>query len=191
MASLADAGRFLRELLRDPRRTGAVAPSSAALARAMAKAASVADGLVIELGPGTGPVTAALLAGGLDPARLVSVEYDAHFCALLARRFPAVRFIQGDAFKLSATLAAFKGQKIAAVVSSLPLLNEPPPARAALLDEAFALMGAGGVYVQFTYGPKPPIPAELATARYDVRRQASVWLNLPPAHVWAYRRAEG
>jgi len=187
-AALADGGRFLRGLLRDPRRTGALAPSSAGLARAMAEAGAGQKGLIVELGPGTGPVTTALLDSGVAPERLVLVEFDPEFCRLLQGRFPAVRVVRGDAFALATTLAEFRGQKIGAVVSSLPLLNEPPPARAGLLEEAFALMGDSGVYVQFTYGLKAPIPRALAQGAYVVRRRATVWRNLPPAHVWTYRR---
>ena len=182
--TLADGGRFLRQLLSDPRRVGAIAPSGAGLARAMAEAAATADGWVVELGPGTGSVTSALLESGIGVERLAVVEYDVQFCRMLRERFASLRVIQGDAFKLSKTLADFRGQKIAAVVSSLPLLNEPPPARAALLDEAFSMMGGDGVYVQFTYGLKAPI----AHPGYAVRRAATVWRNLPPAHVWVYRR---
>jgi phosphatidylethanolamine/phosphatidyl-N-methylethanolamine N-methyltransferase len=182
--TLADGGRFLRQLFSDPRRVGAIAPSGPGLARAMAAAAASAEGWVVELGPGTGSVTLALLESGIASDRLAVVEYDVQFCRLLRERFAGLRVIQGDAFKLSATLADLRGQKIAAVVSSLPLLNEPPPARARLLDEAFSLMGDDGVYVQFTYGLKAPI----AHAGYDARRRATVLRNLPPAHVWVYRR---
>ena len=187
-SALADGGRFLRGLLRDPRRAGALAPSSVGLSRAMAQAGAGQSGLVIELGPGTGPVTTALLAAGVAPERLVLVEYDQEFCARLRQRFPKLRVVQGDAFALATTLQEFRGQTIGAVVSSLPLLNEPAPARAGLLEQAFALMGADGVYVQFTYGLKAPIPRELAGPAYVIRRRATIWRNLPPAHVWTYRR---
>jgi phosphatidylethanolamine/phosphatidyl-N-methylethanolamine N-methyltransferase len=190
-SALADGGRFLKGLLRDPRRAGAIAPSGLGLARTMAKAAGKPDGVVIELGPGTGPVTAALLEAGLKPDRLALVEYDAQFCRLLSERFPMLRVIQGDAFRLGDTLRPLNGARIGAVVSSLPLLNEPPVARARLLEDAFSLMGETGVFVQFTYGLNPPIPREMAHGRYVVRRFATIWRNLPPAHVWTYRRAEG
>ncbi len=74
---LGDNARFLKSLVATPRLTGAVAPSGRALARAMAAAVgSPSRGLVIELGPGTGPVTRSLIEAGLPPSRLVLVEYD-------------------------------------------------------------------------------------------------------------------
>jgi phosphatidylethanolamine/phosphatidyl-N-methylethanolamine N-methyltransferase len=185
---LRDSARFLKSLVATPRLTGAVAPSGRALARAMAAAAGApAQGLVIELGPGTGPVTRSLIEAGLPPERLVVVEYDPGFCRMLERRFEGVRVIQGDAYDLSRTLAPFAGQPIAAVVSSLPLLNQPPPRRTKLIADAFALMGPSGVFVQFTYGLQSPVPREACAGLYSAIRSKPILLNLPPAFVWTYR----
>jgi phosphatidylethanolamine/phosphatidyl-N-methylethanolamine N-methyltransferase len=185
---LGDNARFLKSLIATPRFTGAVAPSGRALARAMAAAAgSPPQGLVVELGPGTGPVTQALIEAGMVSERLVLIEYDPSFCRMLERRFEGVRVIQGDAYDIPQTLAPFAGQPIAAVVSSLPLLNQPPPRREKLIADAFALMRPSGVFVQFTYGLQSPIPREFCANRYSAFRSRPILLNLPPAFVWTYR----
>src|ERR1700729_2774622 len=185
---LADSARFLKTLVAAPRLTGAVAPSGRALARAMAAAiGSPSEGLVFELGPGTGPVTQSLIETGLPAERLVLVEYDPGFCRMLERRFGGVRVIQGDAYDLPHTLAPFAGQAIAAVVSSLPLLNQPPRRREKLIGDAFALMGPAGVFVQFTYGLQSPIPREVCANNYSAVRSRPILRNLPPAFVWTYR----
>jgi phosphatidylethanolamine/phosphatidyl-N-methylethanolamine N-methyltransferase len=185
---LGDETAFLRSLLENPRLTGAVAPSGPHLARAMARAAaSGRDGLVIELGPGTGPVTKALVEQGVARERLVLVEYDPSFCRLLAQRFAPATVVRGDAYDLPSTLAAYAGRRIAAIVSSLPLLNQPPQLRAKLIEDAFALMGPGGIFVQFTFGLRSPIPREACVGRYAGHCSAPIWRNLPPAHVWSYR----
>ena len=185
---LADSARFLKTLVAAPRLTGAVAPSGRALARAMAAAiGSPSEGLVVELGPGTGPVTQSLIETGLPAERLVLVEYDPGFCHMLERRFGGVRVIQGDAYDLPGTLAGFAGEPIAAVVSSLPLLNQPPPRRTKLIADAFALMGPPGVFVQFTYGLQSPIPRDFCANRYSANRSRPILRNLPPAFVWTYR----
>jgi phosphatidylethanolamine/phosphatidyl-N-methylethanolamine N-methyltransferase len=185
----SDGETFLRRFLGDPKRTGAVAPSSPFLAREMARAVDpLAPGLIVELGPGTGPVTKALIARGVRRERLLLVEYDPYFCNLLAERFPRTRILRGDAYALSLTLANRLTQPVAAVVSSLPLLNEPPERRAGLLDEAFELMGPDGVFVQFTYGLRSPMPREALAGRYVARTGAPILRNLPPASVWTYRR---
>ena len=185
---LGDEAHFFRSLVSAPRLTGAVAPSGRALAREMAAAVSpAAHGLVIELGPGTGPVTRALIERGVAKERLVLIEYDPGFCRILRQRFAPAAIIQGDAYDLPAALAAFAGEPIAAVVSSLPLLNQPPHRREKLIDDAFALMGPDGVFVQFTYGLLSPIPRDVCLNRYSARRSAPIWLNVPPARVWTYR----
>ena len=186
---LGDETAFLRKLLENPRLTGAVAPSGPHLARAMAKAVAGAsrDGLVIELGPGTGPVTKALIESGIARDRLVLVEYDPSFCRMLAHRFAPARVVQGDAYDLPKTLAEFAGRRVAAVVSSLPLLNQPPALRARLIEDAFRLMGPQGLFVQFTYGLKSPIPKQICINRYAGHCTAPIWRNLPPARVWSYR----
>jgi phosphatidylethanolamine/phosphatidyl-N-methylethanolamine N-methyltransferase len=185
----ADEARFIKAWFENPVATGAVSPSGRFLSRAMARYVNVAsDGPVIELGPGTGPVTQALLERGVDPSRLILVEYDAAFCRLLERRFPGVRVVQGDAYNLSKTLAGVLDKPAAAIVSSLPLLNRPEPDRIALLADGFTLLAPTGVFVQFTYGMISPIPRRGAESlAFTSEASQPVWLNLPPARVWCYR----
>lgn len=189
----ADEARFFKAWFENPLRTGAVSPSGRFLARMMARYVDPAtEGAIIELGPGTGPVTQALLQRGIAPERLVLVEYEKAFCRLLNRRFPRCRVVQGDAYDLPRTLAGVVDGPVAAVVSSLPLLTRPEPQRLALLDQAFDLMGPEGCFIQFTYGMVSPAPRRsLNDQVHALMAEASppVWLNLPPARVWIYRRA--
>jgi phosphatidylethanolamine/phosphatidyl-N-methylethanolamine N-methyltransferase len=183
-----DGARFFKSLVTAPRLTGAVAPSGRALARAMASAAGPAPhGLVIELGPGTGPVTLAMIESGVAPERLVLIEYDPRFCDLLRQRFALARIVQGDAYDLPGALMEVAGEPIVAVVSSLPLLNQPAYRREKLIADAFGLMGPAGVFVQFTYGLLSPIPREACAKRYSAQGGRPIWRNLPPARVWTYR----
>lgn len=192
-STLADNARFIRSWLENPRLIGAVSPSGRALAKAMASYVDVAsDGAIVELGPGTGPVTQALLARGVAPRRLVLVEYEHRFCHLLGERFPGVRIIQGDAYGLKATLQDKIHEKIAAVVSSLPLLVRPERDRIELLRQAFELMGPDGLFIQFTYGltiSPMPIRSQPGGGAYVGKGSAPILLNLPPARVWRYRVA--
>ena len=175
---------FLRGLIARPKNVGAIAPSSPALARAIAREVDPArPGPVLELGPGTGVVTEALVERGVAEERLVAIEYDRDFAALVAKRFPRARVVRGDAFDFVNILG--EGQEpYAAIVSGLPLLNHPPAKRRILIEDALARLQRGAPYIQFSYGMQPPIPA---SARYTVRRAALVWKNLPPARVWVYR----
>jgi phosphatidylethanolamine/phosphatidyl-N-methylethanolamine N-methyltransferase len=191
---LADEARFIKSWFDNPLIAGAVSPSGRFLARMMARYVDPhSTGPVIELGPGTGPVTEALLQRGVAQERLVLIEFDPAFCKLLARRFPRATIVQGDAYALAKTLEGVINEPAACVVSSLPLLTKPDAQRLALLEEAFALMGPEGSFVQFTYGVVSPIPRKQKPvsdeAKLAFRTEASppVWLNLPPARVWIYR----
>jgi len=191
---VADEARFIKTWFENPLVTGAVSPSGRKLARAMARFVDPAiPGPIIELGPGTGPVTEALVRRGIAADRLVLVEYDPAFCKLLARRYPAARIINGDAYNSRAALQAAIQRPAAAVVSSLPLLTKPEMQRLRLLNDSFGLMRPDGVFVQFTYGIASPMPRKVRGTRVrGVAYECSgpVWLNLPPARVWAYRRTE-
>ncbi len=182
-----DEARFLRSWLERPLVTGAVTPSSRMLARTMASYVDPrVPGPVIELGPGTGPVTAALVRRGVAQDRLVLVEYNLDFCKLLKRRFPKATIVQGDAYDIRESLEGVVDEPAAATVSSLPLFTKPTEMRLKLLAEAHDLMHPGAPFIQFTYAMVPPIPAR--SGRYTASGSNRVWLNLPPARVWAYRR---
>jgi phosphatidylethanolamine/phosphatidyl-N-methylethanolamine N-methyltransferase len=190
---LADEARFIKRWLDNPKVTGAVSPSGRFLARAMASYVDPdSEGPIIELGPGTGPVTEALLERGIAQERLILVEYDASFCKLLARRFPKARIVQGDAYRLADTLRPVLTAPAASIVSSLPLLTRPERGRLSLLREAFELMQPEGAFIQFTYGLNSPVPLTTRLSGLHFRAEAShsVWLNLPPARVWVYRAGE-
>lgn len=185
---LDDDTRFILSWLNNPLKTGAVSPSGPELAAAMARAVDVTlPGDIVELGPGTGPVTEALLAHGVAPERLVLIEFNTSFCRLLRERFPGVRVIEGDAYDIRRTLAGHVTAPLAAVVSSLPLKTKPDWECTRLLNDAFALMHPEAPFVQFTYGPTSPIPYKGQPIRAKASRR--IWKNLPPARVWTYRLA--
>ena len=185
---MADRFRFFGTWLAKPMLTGAVSPSGRALARAMAaEVAADGDWPVLELGPGTGPVTTALIERGVAPERIVAVEFNPVFCALLVERFRGLNVVEGDAYNLAATLPPGLAGPYAAVVSSLPLLTRPPETRLALVEEALARVVPRGGLIQFSYGFGPPVAG--APGRFTVERTALVLMNLPPARVWLYRSA--
>jgi phosphatidylethanolamine/phosphatidyl-N-methylethanolamine N-methyltransferase len=183
---VADEVRFLKSWASRPLTTGAVTSSGRALARAMASRIDPAwPGVVVELGPGTGSVSAALLERGVAADRLVAIEYNGDFAAHLGRRFPGVRIIQGDAYALGPTLALHDVGPVAAVVSSLPLFSRPPLQRHDLVRAALDLLPPGRPMVQFSYALVPPVPVE--AGRWSLDASDWVLMNLPPARVWTYR----
>jgi phosphatidylethanolamine/phosphatidyl-N-methylethanolamine N-methyltransferase len=184
-----DEVRFIRTWLENPLTTGAVTPSGRALARTMASYVDpIFPGPIVELGAGTGAVTEALIAQGVDAARLVLVEYDRTFCRLLRARYPDATVVEGDAYSLKRLLGGLLETPAAAVVSGLPLFTKPLRMRLRLLFEAFAVMTPGAPFVQFTYNAVAPIPTRLD--RVSTEASERVWMNIPPARVWVYRRAD-
>jgi phosphatidylethanolamine/phosphatidyl-N-methylethanolamine N-methyltransferase len=184
---LDDEVRFIRSWIERPLTIGAVAPSSKMLARAMARYVDPhSDGPVVELGPGTGPVTAALVEAGVDPGRLVLVEFNPAFCRILRARYPDATLVQGDAYSMRRLLETLLLQPAAAVVSGLPLVTKPMRMRLRLIRDAFDLMLPGAPFVQFTYSVASPLPRRLGG--FTVEKSERIWMNIPPARVWVYRK---
>jgi phosphatidylethanolamine/phosphatidyl-N-methylethanolamine N-methyltransferase len=184
---LDDEVRFLRSWIEKPLHMGAVMPSSKLLARTMAEYVDVeAKGPVVELGPGTGAITKALIDRGVDQKRLVLVEYNPGFCALLRDRYPHAKVVQGDAYKLRDSLWDVLKDPASAVVSGLPLVTKPMLTRLKLIRDAFAALAPGAPFVQFTYSVAPPIPKSLPGVSTEASER--IWMNLPPARVWVYRK---
>ena len=151
---MTDTSLFLQEWLANPQRTGAVAPSSPKLAAAMARwLPSDPESYVLELGPGTGAVTQALIERGLREDRLVAIENNPKMARLLRRRFPRAQIITGDAWHLDDLLREHPEpiESVGAVISSLPLLNFPPAEAEALAEKIRAMLDHGGNWVQYSY----------------------------------------
>lgn len=184
---VSDNVRFLRSWIEKPLQIGAIAPSSPALAQKMASYIDpTAEQSVVELGPGTGVVTQAILNQGIRPDRLVSIEYDPGFATILRDRFPGVRIVRGDAYAIKQEIADLAEAPLAAVVSSLPLFTRPLPQRLQLLNDAFDVMAPGAPFIQFSYAFVPAVPA-----KDGITVECSDWvmMNLPPARVWIFRRS--
>jgi phosphatidylethanolamine/phosphatidyl-N-methylethanolamine N-methyltransferase len=184
---LDDEVRFLRSWIEKPLRMGAVMPSGKVLARTMAQYVDVnSTAPVVELGPGTGAITNALIEHGIEQKRLVLVEYNPGFCALLRDRYPQATVVQGDAYALRDSLGDVLSVPASAVVSGLPLVTQPMLKRLKLIRDAFAALAPGAPFVQFTYSVAPPIPKSLPGVSTEASER--IWMNLPPARVWVYRK---
>lgn len=179
--------RFIRGMMDKPKSVGAIMPTSAHTARKMASVLDPSSPLpVLELGPGTGVITRAILARGIPADRIYSVEYSEDFIAHLHGAYPGVHFIHGDAFDLDATLSHLGDLRFDAAISGLPLLNFPMHQRVKLLESLLDRLPRGRPVVQFSYGPVSPIVAQ--PDRYRIRHFDFVMRNIPPAQIWHYTR---
>lgn len=196
LGSRSGTALFLKRWLRRPFAMGSVVPSGRLLGQAMARATLAAidgrEGHVVELGAGTGQVTKALLMGGIPADRLALVEREPELTAFLRRHFSGPHIIEGDATRLPHLLQEQGLGTPAAIVSSLPLLSLPAEVVNGIVRGVFDALPRGGALVQFTYGPKPPVPRALRESlRLVATRGRRIWRNVPPAVVWTFRRPEG
>lgn len=168
---------------------GAIAPSSERLARRMIQELNPGAGLVLELGPGTGVFTRALLAHGVKPEQLLLVESNASFAALLEHSLPGVTVVADDAARLPSILKAHGHSRVAHIISGLPFRSLKPQLRQEIAAAIGEVLQVGGVLVQFTYSLRPPIaPSDAKAFGLYGKRMALVASNLPPAFVWRYEK---
>ena len=181
-----DFGHFFKGWIRNPLAMGAFAPSGKSLAKLMAKDVG-AGARVVELGAGTGTVTAALLESGVSPGNLYLVERDPQFVKILERRFPRCHVVSADALELDEEFAASTGFDF--VISGLPLLCFSPEKRYRVLQQAFRLLKPNGRLHQFTYAGRCPVDRDLRSLlRLDSRLLGIAPLNLPPGFVYRLTR---
>lgn len=179
---------FAKAWLRSPLKVGAVVPSGAVLARAITSDINGSTGSVLELGPGTGVFTRALLAKGVAAEDLTLLEYDPKLAKLLCSRFPDVRVVSACATKLD-SLGLYGEKGIGAIVSGLPLLSMPHGTIQRILEGAFSQLSENGSIYQFTYRPLCPVPRKVMRA-LDLQSVCTSFSmrNLPPAWVFAIRK---
>jgi phosphatidylethanolamine/phosphatidyl-N-methylethanolamine N-methyltransferase len=189
LATLSDTTLFLQEWLVNPQRTGSVVPSSRQLAAAMARwLPSNPESFVLELGPGTGAVTAALLKRGLREDRLIAIDNNPNLTKLLHKRFPRAQIITGDAWHMDTLLGSLRVpvDSVGAVISSLPLLNFPVDQAEALAQKIRDVLEPQGNWVQYSYRIDKLRPRGASSFRLHASK--IVWLNFPPARVSVFRK---
>ncbi|MQX46112.1 phospholipid N-methyltransferase PmtA [Sinorhizobium medicae] len=179
--------RFFKGWMSNSRAVGAILPTSSVTARRMASVVDPDSGLpVLELGPGTGVITKAILERGIEPEKLISIEYSTDFYNQLKAQFDGVQFINGDAFDLGRTLGSLKDQQFDSVISAVPLLNFPMHRRVELLEDLLSRIPFGRPVIQISYGPMSPVVA--VPDSYRIQHFDFVVRNIPPAQLWVYRK---
>jgi phosphatidylethanolamine/phosphatidyl-N-methylethanolamine N-methyltransferase len=182
-----DELKFFKGWMDKPRAVGSIVPTSSVTARRMASIIDTKSGLpVLEVGPGTGVITKAILSLGVKPSDLYTVEYSHDFVTHLRRNYPGVNVIEGDGFNLDKTLGDKSAMVFDSVVSGVPLLNFPVKRRVAYLENLLSRIPHGRPVVQLTYGPKSPIPPGFGD--YTVEHFHFILRNIPPTQLWLYRR---
>lgn len=171
---------FFREIFSNPKAMGTALPSSKKLANTLAKQIpSTATGTIVELGPGTGVVTKALLDHGIKPEKLILIEKSNAFVKHLSRRFSSITIIEGDAQQLNQLLEPY--QPIQVIISCLPLRLLPASVVKNILQAIEKTLIDKGLLIQFTYHHgKANLPL---SKHFQLVHSERVFLNFPPARV--------
>jgi len=181
-----DFGVFFGEMLRRPNEVVAIAPSSAAVARKMTEGVEKVEGPIVEIGPGTGSFTKAILDRGVDPSRLTLLEMNERFCETLRERFPGVTVLNRPAQEIEHIGLS----NIGSVISGVPVLARPTIQRE-VVGRALNVMAPNAEFVQITYSPSAPISEEMQRELgVTCQKRGTVWANLPPARVFVFRRIQ-
>lgn len=188
--SVSAAGLFLRRFLAQPRRLASVVASSAALGRLVAREVLRDPGeVVLELGAGTGAITAALLEAGVPPDKLIAVEIDAELAAFLRRRFPALTVVEADAFDLPRALPPAAAGRIGTVICGLPASLLSREEQRKLVATMLSFLPPSRRFLAYSHRLTSPLPA--AELGLVGERLAFTLRNLPPASVWSFRAPDG
>ena len=179
---------FFSQALRDPFGVASFIPSGRSLSDAMASCVPSKFGLVVELGPGTGPVTQALLRRDISPSQVIAIESNRALGLRLRERFHQISINITDARHLDAVLRnSGRPSRVQAIVSSLGLRAMSAEMVEQVVRAADRCLEDGGVFVQYTYRAGSPVPLELcAKLGWRVERVRKIWRNAPPATVWRY-----
>ncbi|MFY0595766.1 MAG: methyltransferase type 12 [Cognatishimia sp.] len=180
----SDFALFFGEMMRRPTQVVAIAPSSAATARLMIRGLIHTRGPIVEIGPGTGSFTKAIVASGVAPERLTLLEMNPRFCEILAEKFPGVRVLNRKAQDIQDIGLT----DIEAVISGVPVLSRPTIQRE-VVGRALEVMAPNGFFNQITYSPHSPISTEMQQELgVHSKKLGTVWANLPPARVFQFKK---
>jgi len=186
-SSLDDRLAFLRAFLRSPRRVGSVVPSSRFLERRLVTLSAVASArTIVELGPGTGGTTRALLRAMSPNARLLCIEIDPHLHRLL-RRIKDPRLIAhlGSAEQLPEILSMHGLPAPDVVISGIPFYTMDRAVARRILDGISRVLPHGGHFLAYQLRGRV---AELCRPPLELTRVELELLNVPPMRVFRWRK---
>jgi phosphatidylethanolamine/phosphatidyl-N-methylethanolamine N-methyltransferase len=187
--------KFIRQFISNPITTGAIAPSSSFLARAMVDGLDLSRAAaVLEYGPGTGVFTDYILRALNPGAKFAAIELNAHFAAAFRTRHPGAALFEDSVENVRRICDSAGIESVDCIVSGLPWAVFPESMQRRFLDEMMHVLNQNGTFVTFAYVHGLVLPparkfAELLNEYFkSVSRSSVVWLNVPPAFVYRCRR---
>jgi phosphatidylethanolamine/phosphatidyl-N-methylethanolamine N-methyltransferase len=195
VATVRTIGRFLGEFLLHPTKTGAIAPSSQFLARAMVEWIDLPRAkTVLEYGPGTGVFTEHIVQRLPAGSRFAAIELNPRLAELFRRRHPGLTLVEDSVANVEAICRKLGLGRVDCVVCGLPWASFPESLQTRILDQMMTVMSPHGQFVTFAYLQGLLLPPGKRFARLlpkyftRVSRSSTVWLNLPPAFVYQCQR---
>jgi phospholipid N-methyltransferase len=180
---------FLREFLQHPQQIGSVVPSSRYLEQRLVRETNAGTArAIVELGPGTGGTTRALLRAMRPDARLLTIDLSPTFCARLTSRVHDPRLIvqRGSAEHIEAYLRSSGLARADAVLSGIPFSTMPTEVADRIARAIAAALAPGGRFV--AYQVRAHV-ARFATPYLGEPRKHREWRNVPPLHVFTWTRS--
>jgi len=185
---------LLKEFILKPVTVGTIWPSSSSLCQEMISEVNIDNAeLIVELGPGTGPITKYILNHKNPESRFIAIELNRNLCMMLAEKMPEVEFINASAEELPALLKERNCPLADLIVSALPWASFSSDLQRRILDQAVASLRPGGYFTTFAYIQGRMLPSyhrfrSLLESEFDeVVISDIVWKNFPPAFVYRCR----
>ena len=182
---------YLKEFIRNPIKTGAIAPSSASLAKLITKTANLKNTKsVVELGTGNGIFTEKILSRISPDCNFSSIEINANFVEKTRKRCPDAKVYHDSAENLKKYLATYNNQKCDCIISGLPWATFDKNSQNKLLNTVIDSLEENGIFLTFAYIQGLLLPngkyfKNLLLRNFStVKKTKIVWQNLPPAFVY-------
>lgn len=194
MTGLREHLLIASKFLRNPRTVGAVSASSKAMARDMVEPIPRDKPVkVVELGPGTGSFTRAILERIAPGSRVMAIEVEAEFVERLRPRWPSVEFVLASAVELEHLVRARGMQPVDHIVSGLPFASMRVEDSSRIMDGILHTLRPGGTFTTFQYlhgywmTPGRLFRREMSRRLGPARRQL-VMKNFPSAFILTWTR---
>lgn len=182
-AKISDVGLFFRKFLSKGLTISSAVPSGRSLVEGVLENIDFRrPATIVELGAGTGAITAPLLGRLRSHHRFAAVENDPDFCEVLRRRFPQLHLIQGDATQVAAPLRKYGISKVDYVLSGLPTPNLPRRSFVRMNRWLREALNPDGVFIQITVAPM--LYRQFYDRMFHSVDYKMVWINIPPGGVY-------
>jgi phospholipid N-methyltransferase len=180
---------FLQGFLRKPQQVGSVIPSSRFLERRLVELSGARHArLLVELGPGTGGTTRALLRALPSDAKLLAIELEPRFAAILREmNDPRLLVHEGSAEQLPDALRAHGLAAPDTVISGIPFSTMDAAVGRRIAKTIYGALDAGGRFVAYQVRGNVHDVARpfFGRAQVDVELR-----NIPPMRLYRWRKVE-